>query len=68
MATSGPYFIAIPAAGVAAERMAEGLNVATRVTIVWGLSITFLTWAAIYAAQCVQHARFLRRQRLEASR
>jgi len=68
MAMSGPYFIPIPAAGVAAERVAEGLNVATRVTIVWGLSITFLIWAAMYAAQCVQHARFLRRQRLEASR
>jgi len=65
---SAPYFVALPSAGAAGGLVARGLNAATYWTLAWGLSITFLIQVGIYAWLCVQHARFLRRQRQEASR
>ena len=65
MATSGPFFVPIAAAGAEGQRVADGLNLATFLTIIWGLSSTFLTWAVINSVLCVQHAKFLRRKHRE---
>ncbi len=63
MVRSAPYFVALPSAGAAGDLVARGLELATYWTVAWGFSVAFLIQVGLNGWQCLQHARFLRRQR-----
>jgi len=66
MSRAYPYFVAV-AGQAGADAVVRGLNTAGWWTLVAGFSVFFLSQIGVNGWQCLQHVRFLQRQRQEQS-